>query len=315
MNVAASRITTGNHPVYAELESALTHYFGCETALLAATGYQTNLIASQGVAGDVDRVMLDRRTHPSLRDAARMVGAPIVPFDHRDPEALRAEIRKHRKTGERLALFTDGTFSHDGRVAPLKAYREILEPTDWILVDDAHGVGTLGESGGGAVELESVSRERLIQTGTFSKAFGVFGGMILAGKEFRERVIERSGMFRGSTPPPPFLCAAALESLDLLSGQSGEALRRRLDRRADRLRSRLGLTEFPPGPIFSITPESPAAAAAIERALLAHGILPPLIRYPGGPESGFFRFAVSSAHSMPELDSLAAAMATGIDAP
>jgi 7-keto-8-aminopelargonate synthetase-like enzyme len=306
--VAASRRTTGNHPLYARVERALARFFGAESALVVANGYATNLMVAQALAGRFTRVLVDERAHPALADAAPLFGARVASFAHADPPALRAKLRPLR--GQRVIVLTDGMFSFDGSVAPLRAYRAVLPRDAWLLVDDCHGAGVVGARGRGSLEHEGLGHERVIQTITLSKALGGCGGAVLAPTAVREMIWERSRMFVGSTPPPLAGMAAVLEALALL--RSGARVRQ-LQRNAAWLRRRLraaGITvPDTPGPIISLVPVSPAAGGKLQRRLLQAGILPPFLRYPGSPAGGHFRFMVSSAHSRSELSRLADVLA------
>jgi 8-amino-7-oxononanoate synthase len=306
--VAASRRTTGNHPIYARVERALAKFFGAESALVVGSGYATNLVIAQALRGQFRHVLLDERAHPSLVDAAPLFGAPVRKFRHADAAALRGKLRPRR--GGKVILLTDGMFSFDGTVAPLRAYRAVLPRDAWLLVDDCHGAGVVGARGRGSLEHEGLGRERVIQTITLSKALGGCGGVVLAPTAVREAIWEHSRMFVGSTPPPPAGMAAVLEALALL--RSGAQVRQ-LQHNAAWLRRRLreaGITvPDPPGPIISLVPVSPAAGGKLQRTLLQAGILPPFLRYPGSPAGGHFRFVVSSAHSRAELNRLADVLA------
>jgi len=147
-------------------------------------------------------------------------------------------------------------FSHDGSVASLDAYLNILPKDSLVLLDDAHGAGVLGKTGKGTPEYAGVGRRRIIQTVTLSKAFGVYGGAILATRRLREQIIARSRLFTGSTPLPLPLASAALEAVDIL--RNGSRLRARLQRNVDRLKTALrgaGFSEEPtPGPVVSLVP-------------------------------------------------------------
>jgi 7-keto-8-aminopelargonate synthetase-like enzyme len=197
-------------------------------------------------------------------------------------------------------------FSGDGSAAPLAEYLEILPKDALLLVDDAHGAGVLGRTGKGAIEHAGVGRRRIVQTVTLSKAFGAYGGAILGSARFRQRVLDRSRMFVGSTPLPLPLAAAALAGVRILKTDAG--LRRRLFENAAYVKTALrkaglALAETP-GPIVPVLPRRRSEAARLQRALLAAGIFPPFIRYPGGPPSGYFRFVISSEHSRRQLDGL-----------
>lgn len=310
LNVAASRLTTGNHKLYGQLESALVRFFDVESATLVSTGYATNLVAAQALAGTVSAAFLDARAHPSLTDAAKFLGCPVRTFAHRDPADLRKKVARQKS---RVIVLTDGLFAHDGACAPLPEYLQLLPPASRILLDDAHGAGVLGRLGRGTPEHYGLSDARLIQTLTLSKAFGAYGGAILADDTLRAK-LRASGIFAGSTPLPLPLAAAALRSLNLL--RQNPQWRRRLSEKAARFRDTLtrhGVgTVSSPGPIIPIIPSSPQRAKKLERALRRHRIFPPFIRYPGGPPGGYFRFAISSQHSGTEMQALADAIVEGV---
>jgi len=309
LNVAASRVTTGNDPLYERLETELAGYFKCETALLVATGYATNLAVAQGLAGDFSHALLDERAHASLADASRFLDCPVVRFRHRDAADLERKLRRLGRS-VRVILLTDGMFSHDGSVAPLTAYLDVLPKDALILLDDAHGAGVLGESGRGTLEYSGASHRRIIQTVTLSKAFGVFGGAILTTRRRRERIIARSRLFMGSTPLPLPWVNAARQSVKIL--KAGRHLRRRLWDNSEYVKAvlaRAGLaTEPTPGPIVCVVPRDSREAAVLRRRLIAHRVYPVRIRYPGGPAGGYFRFAISSEHTRVQLKNVALAL-------
>jgi 7-keto-8-aminopelargonate synthetase-like enzyme len=309
LNVAASRLTTGNHVLYRQLETQLADFFAAESALLVASGYVTNLIVAQALAGHFSHALLDDDAHPALSDAARFLDCPVLPFKSGQAQALAIAVQRCGP-GAKLLLLTDGMFSHDGSAAPLAEYVQVLPKDALILVDDAHGAGVLGRTGKGTLEHAGVSRRRIIQTLTLSKAFGAFGGAILGTARLRQRILDRSRAFVGSTPLPLPLANAALEGVRILGADP--ALRRRLVGNADYVKAVLRKAGLPlaetPGPIVRLLPRHARAAARLQHALLAEDIYPPFIKYPGGPVSGYFRFAISSEHSRPQLDALLEAL-------
>src|SRR5215831_5251595 len=121
LNVAASRLTTGNHALYRQLERALCDFFDAEACLLVATGYVTNLAACQALAGNFSHAVIDERAHPSIVDATRFLDCPVLKFKHRDAEDLERAVARCGP-GAKLLLLTDGMFSHDGSAAPLNDY-------------------------------------------------------------------------------------------------------------------------------------------------------------------------------------------------
>ncbi|MGA2177212.1 MAG: pyridoxal phosphate-dependent aminotransferase family protein [Verrucomicrobiota bacterium] len=305
LNVAASRLTTGHHLLYTRLEAALAGFFAAPAAVLVGSGYATNLIVAQALRGEVSHILIDARAHVSLRDATRYFSCPVLEFKHRDGPDLARRLGCLRGALKPL-LLTDGVFSHDGEIAPLKEYLKILPANGWIVLDDAHAAGVLGATGKGTAEYARVPRRRIVQTVTLSKAFGVYGGAILCARPLREKILSRSSMFAGSTPLPLPLANAALKAIELLRTDQG--LRCRLSHNVSyvktALRSRgLALPETP-APVIALIPRDAAEAESIRRRLLARGVFPSFIRYPGGPGGGYFRFTISSEHSRGQLDDL-----------
>ena len=310
LNVAASRLTTGNHPVYAQLETALAQFFGSETALIFPDGYLAPGAAAQAVAGEFTRAFIDERAHGALVDAARMLDCPVKKFRHRDAAGLAKLVAKAGRHARAIVL-TDGMFSHDGSVAPLRAYLKILPPRGMMLVDDAHGAGMLGATGKGSLEHEGVGRKRVIQCATLSKAFGAYGGVVLATRALRAKLLARSRNFAGTTPLPPPLAGAALAALKIL--RNDPARRRRLFANVAYVRTKLRAAGWKisetPGPVVRLPVMNEAEAGALKRRLLAAGIYPPFLKYGGAPAEGVFRFVISSEHTRAQLDQLIAVLA------
>ena len=310
LNVAASRLTSGHHKIYELLEEQLAGFFEAEGALLVSTGYLTGMVVAQALAGSFSHALVDARAHPALLDAAVHLDCPILKFGHRDAADFARTVGRCGKESRPIVL-TDGMFSHDGSVAPLKAYLKCLPRDGMILVDDAHGAGVLGKKGRGTPEHENVSRRQIIQCITLSKAFGVFGGAILGTKALREEIFQRSRSFVGSTPLPLPLANAAVTSLKICQSR-GANLRRRLNRNAEYVKVALATGGFKmpamPGPIIPVYTQSESESLALKKHLLAAGIFPPFLKYPGGDANGYFRFVISSEHSRADLDNLVEAL-------
>ncbi|HVK57435.1 MAG TPA: pyridoxal phosphate-dependent aminotransferase family protein [Candidatus Kapabacteria bacterium] len=301
LNVSASRITTGNHRVYVALEKAVRKFFQSDAVIIASTGYFTNVIASQGLRGSIDHVFIDEHAHGSLRDAATTLGCKITSFKHRDAEDLKKKVAT-RIPRSKVAVLTDGMFSHNGAVAPLADYRAVIGPTPLLWVDDAHAAGVSGD-GRGTIASAGLNRRNILQTVTFSKAFGTYGGAILCDKVLASRISDRSAAVAGNTPMPLPLACATLKSLALCN----KSLREKLLANVHRFWNAYG-TPDPANlsPIISFAPPNPEV---LRRRLLTAGIYPPLIKYPGGPRHGYFRFAVSSEHSPAQIETLAGVLA------
>jgi 7-keto-8-aminopelargonate synthetase-like enzyme len=309
LNVSASRRTTGNHLLYEELEHRLASFFGVEASVFVSNGYSTNLAVAQALAGRFTHALADERAHLSQLDAMRMLGIKTEFFRHRDPQ--QAALAAHRMgRSAKVLLLTDGLFSHSGQVAPLDEYLRLLPKKVTLLVDDAHGAGTIGKTGRGTPEFLGVTTRRIIQTVTLSKAFGVYGGAVLGSRKLCEKIAAHSRIFTGNTPLPLPLANAALASLKIL--RADHSLRRRLALNTSRVKGALaeaGCTlPHGPGPIVPIIPRNARERAVLQRRLLAADIHPPFIRYPGGNPHGYFRFVISSEHTTAQLDALIAAL-------
>ena len=309
LNVAASRTTSGNHPLYGRLERELADFFGVESATLAPNGWAPNLMAAQALAGQFSHVLIDEQAHPSLADAALFVGCPIVKFRHRDAGDLARVLARLVRC--RPLVMTDGMFPRDGSVAPVRDYLKLLPRGGLMLLDDAHAAGVLGKTGRGTAQHFEVASPQIVQTITLSKAFGVFGGAVLGKRKLQKKIVEHSKVFIGTTPLPLPLAAAALASLKIL--RASGRLRERLLTNARYVHQELGKrgVTIPdaPGPVIALFPRSSRDAARLKRRLLAARICPPFSHYPGGPPGGCFRFAISSEHSRRQLLDLVEAIA------
>jgi 8-amino-7-oxononanoate synthase len=308
-NVAASRLTTGNHPLYLRMERKLARFFGAEAALLVPNGYLAPLVVAQALAGRFTHALVDEEAHVCLQDAALFLGCPVWTFPHRNPQGLARQV-KRAGPHARLIVLTDGLFGWNGAVAPLAEYRRVLPRTAWMLVDDAHAVGLLGRRGRGSVEWAGLSRARLVQTFTLSKAFGLYGGVVLCSRPVRRWIVERSTCLGGGTPLPlPFVAAleTALEEL-----KRSVLTRRRVQQEVARLRHSLRQAgwEVPesPAPIVALFPTRAQQAQQLRRALQRAGIYPTWTHYPGRPQEGYLRLVLSPSHTAADVDRLLEAL-------
>ena len=255
-------------------------------------------------------MLIDEKSHVSLKDAARQFDCPVTSFSHRDAADLK---RKLPRGSKQIAVLTDGMFAHDGYIAPLDEYAKVLPRNAVILVDDAHAAGVLGRTGKGTLEETGVARTRIIQSITLSKAFGAYGGAILCEPALREKIIQKSGMFAGSTPVPLPLVSAAIAGIQIL--KRDKSLRRRLCQNVQFVKTALS-PHHPtivqtPSPIVTLVPASAEEAAATCKRLIAHKVFPSFIQYPGGPPNGYFRFVISSEHTRAQLFDLVCALCEG----
>lgn len=308
VDVAASRLTTGNLPVYVEAEKALASWMGLPAAVLTASGYSAPMVAAQALATRCDGAVLVRGTHPCLRDAALASGLPLAEVSV--PDELMDACRL--QGWQRPLLLQEGVGALTGRVRALAPWLDALPSEGACLFDDAHGVGTLGARGRGALELERLRDPRVVVAFTLSKAFGLYGGVIAGPRWLPAAVWKDSRAARGGTPIPPAYAAAIPTVLGLLSAR-GKEWRARIEEHRERMMRAMDGghdTDLPGhvGPVYGLVPVDAAAQRRLSRQLRAVGIEPPFIQYPGGPEAGLFRFSLSSAHPKATVSRLAAVL-------
>ena len=303
-----SRTTTGNHPLHVRLEAQTAAFLGTEEAAVCANGYLSNTVALEATAMEFQRFFVDGGAHASVQDAVD--GLPpdrVQRFRHADPEDLRKELKVRLRRGERPLVLCDGVAFGTGAIPPLAAYWEaVRDEGGMLLVDDAHGMGVAGPTGRGSAEEAGLPAQACLQTGSFAKAFGAFGGLLAGPAGLFGKVVERSRTFTGATPLPPPLAAAALRSLELLREHPEmiTGLRARTFRARARIRA-MGLPSCAsPAPILSVTHGDEAKNGRLRALLLENGIYPTFTTYPGCPPGGHFRFALSSLHTDGDVERL-----------
>ncbi len=305
LGAGGSRVTTGNNILLKELETALAEFFDVEAALVVGSGYLANLVLLQAVRSRFDVVLADAQAHASLVDAIRAVGLPMEYFQHRDAGDLQKRLRAWQ--GKAVLVVTDGIFAARGEIAPLDAYWQLVQQFDArLLVDDAHGMAVLGEKGRGTVEYFRLPFSEVWVTGTLSKGFGVFGGVILGTHELIQTVLKQSAAFVGHTPMPLAMLAGAKAAVTFLR-QHPQRIHR-LQERTLTARQQLqqaGLSLFAgPMPIISVAFPEEEGITAFERHCLQAGVFPPFNRYPGAPAGGHFRFVITSRHTNAQVQQL-----------
>ncbi len=304
LSASASRETTGNASVHAELESRMASFCGLEAGLLVPDGYIANLAAAQGLfARGFRHAVIDARAHASLADAARLSGLRATVYPHLD--AARAGEALARCDGP-AAVLTDSVFAADGARAPLEALRGCLRDDDALLIDDCHGLCVLGDRGRGAASAGGLADHRLVVTTTLAKGFGCGGGMVMGSVDVVSSLRQASTAYICTTPVSPVLAAAGLAVLGVLGQEAGllDSLRRNAGHMAGLLR-RAGLGEHDGViPIFAFTGSDDRHMRALFDSAWSRGIWMPLVSYPGGPGARYFRLSVNAAHSPDQIDAL-----------
>ncbi|MDZ7888428.1 MAG: 8-amino-7-oxononanoate synthase [Pseudomonas sp.] len=307
----ASHLVLGHSTPHHELEEALAEFTGRPRALLFSTGYMANLAAVTALVGQGDTVLEDRINHASLLDAGLLSGARFSRYLHNDAVSLASRLQK--ATGNTLVV-TDGVFSMDGDLADLPALCAAAKQKDaWVLVDDAHGFGPLGATGGGIVEHFGLGAEDVqVLVGTLGKAFGTAGAFVAGNEELIETLIQFARPYIYTTSQPPAVACATLKSLELLRTENWR--REHLNKLIARFRegaAAIGLTLMDSGtPIQPILIGDSARALRLSALLRARGLLVTAIRPPTVPAgSARLRVTLSAAHSEAQLELLLHALA------
>lgn len=306
----ASHLVIGHSGPHHELELALAEFTGRPRALLFSTGYMANLGAVTALVGKGDSVLEDRLNHASLLDAGLLSGARFSRYLHNDVGSLASRLEKAE--GNTLVV-TDGVFSMDGDLADLPALcAKAREKGAWVMVDDAHGFGPLGATGGGIVEHFGLGLEDVpVLVGTLGKAFGTAGAFVAGSEELIETLVQFARPYIYTTSQPPAVACATLKSLELLQKESWR--REHLNRLIQRFRegaAEIGLTLMDsPTPIQPILVGDSARALRLAALLRERGILVGAIRPPTVPAgSARLRVTFSASHSEAQLELLLLAL-------
>jgi 8-amino-7-oxononanoate synthase len=302
----SSRLVNGNHPLYVDLERKLAALKGTEDAVVFGSGYLTNVGVIPALVGRGDLILLDALCHSCLLTGARLSGARVLEVRHNDVGHFEEVLRGERAAHRQCLVLTDGVFSMEGDLAPLGPLAALAAEHDaWLMIDDAHGLGVVGD-GRGSSFAWSAPIAIPLQMGTLSKAVGSYGGYLCTSRDVAELVRNRARSFVYSTGLPPGSVAAASRALDLIAAD--QELVRRPVARAREFTSALGL---PPAAsaIVSLVMGSASRALAASGALRDAGFLVAAIRPPTVPPgTSRLRVTFSAAHTAEQVAELAAAV-------
>ena len=299
----ASRLVSGNMTLHRRLEERLAAFKGTQSAVLFGSGYLANLGVIPALARRGEIVFADELNHASTSDGCRLAGAEVFAYRHGDVEHLAWGLRNADGRGALIA--TDGVFSMDGDVAPLEEIVELARRHDVrVMVDDAHGDGTLGPGGRGTIADAGLDGEVDVIVGTLGKAFGSYGAYVACDDPMARYLVNSARTLMFSTGLPPAAVAAAMAALELLAEQP-----RRVERLADNaaaLRDELAREGFDvSGPETQIVPlivGDAGLALRICEAALEQGVFAQAIRPPAVPEgTSRLRLAVMASHTKEEL--------------
>ena len=309
VGAGASRLVTGNHPLYDDLESRLARLKGTEAACVFGSGYLANIGIIPALAGSGDLILVDELSHACIHAGAKLSGATVQRYRHGDVAHAEALLTEHRGGHAHALIATDGVFSMDGDLAPLEELSALAKRHDaWLLTDDAHGLGVVGRGRGSA--FANASTQVPLQMGTLSKAVGAYGGYLCASQAVIDLMRTRARPFIYSTGLPPPVVAAAIAALDLI--ERDRALTEEPLRKARLFTRALNLPEAQSAIVPVIVGEAEAALAASEM-LEAEGFLVVAIRPPTVPAgTARLRFAFTAQHPESEIERLAGIVRTRV---
>jgi 8-amino-7-oxononanoate synthase len=301
VGAGASRLVTGNHPLFAELEQALAQLKGTEAAVVFGSGYLANAGIIPALIGADDLVLIDELAHASLWTGARLSRAKVISFIHNDARNAEALLEAHRGRHPRALIVTEGVFSMDGDCAPLDHLTRIAARADaWLLVDDAHALGVIN---GGRGSLLADGGANVLQIGTLSKAIGGYGGFLAASRSVIELIHNRARTLVYATGLPPATVAAAIAALDVMAREPEYVARPLANARA--FTRRAGLPEAQSA-IVPVIVGSAVRALQASELLEKDGFLVVAIRPPTVPEgTARLRLTFSAAHTEAEIARLA----------
>ncbi len=310
----AVRTIAGTIDLHKELERRIAAFKGVEAAITFQSGFCANGATIPALVGKEDVIFSDELNHASIIDGARLSGARIVVFAHANAADLEGKIKENQGTYRRALCITDGVFSMDGDIAPLDEIYAVTSQYDvMLMVDDAHGEGVVGKGGRGIVDHFNLHGKVDVEIGTFSKAFGVMGGIVAGNKAIIEWLTQRGRPFLFSSATPAADVAACIAAIDLL--EESTELVDRLWENARYFKAEMLKLGFDTG--VSTTPITPvilgdaALAHQFSRELYELGIFATALGFPTVPRGkARIRVMLSAAHSREDLDQALTAFAT-----
>ena len=307
----SAHLICGHNSAHHALEEELAAFTGRDRALLFSTGYMANMGAISALVGRGDTVFEDRLNHASLLDGGLLSGAKFKRYAHADTDHLDNLLAKAQ--GNKL-IVTDGVFSMDGDTAPLQALSAAAKKhSAWLMVDDAHGLGVLGEHGGGILEQTGLKQDDVqVLVGTLGKAFGTFGAFVAGSEELIETLVQKARTYIYTTALPPAIAEATRASLKIIQTESWR--REKLRHLTERFRSGAGQLSLPlmvsSSPIQPLLIGQSEQAVAASNALYNQGFLVSAIRPPTVPVGAArLRITFSTLHEEHQVDQLLDALA------
>ncbi len=309
----AAHLVTGHHLEHHLLEDEIADWLGVGRALLFSTGYMANLAVQQALLQKGDVVLADKLNHASLIDGAQLSSAELKRYPHLDMQALERRLHQAQKNQQQAMIVSDGVFSMDGDMAPLVDMQQLAQTYGaWLFIDDAHGIGTLGENGKGCFEHFGLEPdENTIIVGTLGKAFGTSGAFVAGSQVLIETLIQKARPYIYTTAMPQINGVAIRHALKLV--QNAKASRETLQANIAQFRQgakRIGLnlwqSETAIQPIMIGDSET---ALQWSKHLKTLGFWITAIRPPTVPQNqARLRVTLTSAHTAQQIEKLLSAL-------
>ncbi len=306
VGTGSAHLICGHTAAHHALEEELAAFTGRERALLFSTGYMANMGVISALVGRGDAVFEDRLNHASLLDGGLLSGARFKRYAHADVDHLDGYLKN---AGGNKLIVTDGVFSMDGDFAPIKALAAAAKVHDaWLMVDDAHGLGVIGEQGGGILDYYGLNQEHVpVLMATLGKGLGTFGAFVAGSEVLIETLIQKARTYIYTTALPAAVAEATRASLNIVIAEGWR--RDKLNALAEHFRrgaKQLGLQLLASSSaIQPIIIGDSHRALAVSRALLDQGLLVSAIRPPTVPQgSARLRVTFSALHEQQHIDRL-----------
>lgn len=306
VGTTGSRIANGTQGLHRQLEARLAAFFRRRHCMVFSTGYQANLGTISALAGKDDYLLLDADSHASIYDGSRLGHAQVIRFRHNDADDLRKRLRRLDGTPGAKLIVVEGIYSMMGDVVPMAEFAQVKRETGaWLLADEAHSVGVMGEHGRGVAEADGVEDDIDFVVGTFSKSLGTVGGYCVSNHDGLDliRLCSRPYMFTASLPPE--VIAATMAALDELENRP--ELRHQLMDNARRLHAGLNAAGLRTGPqaspVVSVILDDVEQAVTFWNRLLDLGVYVNLSLPPATPDQHpLLRTSVMATHTPAQVD-------------
>ncbi len=301
-----SRMANGNYSGHRALEQEFAEFYHCRACIVFTTGYQANLGTISGLVGAGDVVLIDGDAHASIYDGCILSGADIIRFRHNDMNDLEKRLRRLGERSRNTLIIVEGIYSMLGDQAPLADIVKLKNTyQSTLLLDEAHSLGVLGETGQGLVEKTGLINEVDFITGTFSKSLCGIGGFCVSNHVQLDQLRYVSHPYIFTASPSPATIASTRVALKLL--RDGRSLRERLWQNAHQLYAYLEETGFhlgpEPGPIVAVVLDNPRQALMLWDGLMKRDIYVNLVLPPAAPEGkSLIRCSINAAHTPEQIN-------------